>query len=153
LTAFFAGLLLAAVVVAVPVRAQTSVVIRVLSVQTSVAYHDQLPKGSSPGDVIVQRDRLLNAARQFGRAAGAPVGSDTAFVRIVTASTGVMTDRATFPDGTVTVEGTLSLEPHRPITIPVVGGTGRYRHAHGVYIEPGGGGPSGELNIFRLVVP
>jgi hypothetical protein len=149
----FVVLVLAAVVMAVPGQARTFLVIRVLSVQTSVVYRDDPPKGSSPGDVIVQRDRLLNAARQFGRAAGAPVGSDTASVRIVTASTGVMTDTARFPDGTVVIEGTLSFMPHRPIMIPVVGGTGRYRHARGVYIEPGGGSPSNELNIFRLVLP
>jgi hypothetical protein len=37
---------------------------------------DQPPKGASDGDTVESRDRLLNAATQFGLRSGARVGSD-----------------------------------------------------------------------------
>ena len=73
------GPLLAAAAVALAAAqgaAAAKLTIRVTSVTVSVRPTDRAPSGTSKGDTIVYRNRLVNAARQFGRPAGAVVGSD-----------------------------------------------------------------------------
>ena len=49
--------------------------IKVISVTVSTVSHDVGPKGASKGDTIAYRDKLVNAAQQFGKKKGAAVGS------------------------------------------------------------------------------
>jgi hypothetical protein len=131
----------------------STAVIRVKSVQTSGRIvHNQPPAGLGKGDVIVQRDKLFNLARQFGKPAGALVGSDHATITLVTETTATITGGAVFPDGTITFKGTVRLVSVVPTPIPIVGGTGRYAHSHGT-VSASGGDPSNSRNTYRITTP
>src|SRR5205809_7482508 len=93
-----AGLILiAAAAAALSANAQTIVVIRVKSIQTSSIDHDKAPKGFSVGDVIVERDRLVNVRSQFGRPADAAVGSDVGTLTRLSPTRGVVAGTTTLP--------------------------------------------------------
>ena len=87
---------------------------------------DRSPKGTSAGDRVVQRNRLLNAVRQFGKAKGTHVGSDQGTVTFTSAHTERYDGVATLPGGTLGCRGDVRLLLGGGIRIPVVGGTGRY---------------------------
>jgi hypothetical protein len=151
---FAALALVGATITAIASAAHTrsTVVIGVFSVQTFGSASNAPPNGLRVGEVIVERDRLVNAAPQFGKPAGASVGNDQVRLTILTPTTGSVVGTASFPDGTVKIAGRVTLTG--TITIPVVGGTGRYALASGTYTEPtGGGGAAHELNVYRLRLP
>jgi hypothetical protein len=133
--------------------ASSTVVIRVKSVQTvGRITHNEPPAGLSKGDVILERDKLFNVVRQFGKPAGALVGSDHATITLVTATTATVSGTAVFPDGTITFKGTTHVISAAPTPIPIVGGTGRYKHAHGA-ISESGGDPSNARNTYKVTLP
>jgi hypothetical protein len=129
--------------------AAKTVTIAVVSVG-SAKVHDRPPKGTSKGDTVVFRDRLLNATAQFGRKKGARVGADRGTMTFTSAHTARFAGSATFPGGTLTLKGAVRSLPDESLAIPVTSGTGRFAGAKGFLIV----GPGNEkaLNVYRLTV-
>ena len=121
--------------------------ITVKSVTTSVKHTDRPPKGASRGDRFVFRDRLVNVARQFGKAKGAKVGGDSGSFTLTSKTTGTTSGVAVLPGGTIRFGGTIGASP---APLKVLGGSGRYAHARGILIVGSGASP---LNIYRLSLP
>jgi hypothetical protein len=142
-----AGLLLAAWVAAGAGAASRT--IRVTSVTLKLVTHDVGKKGASKGDTIVYRDRLLNAAAQFGKKQGALVGSDGGTLTFTSAHTARFDGNATLPGGTLTLRGVVTGVPGGGLIVPVVGGTGVFAHVHGTLTV--GAGRNHVLNTYRLV--
>jgi hypothetical protein len=151
-------LVLAAVAaLAVPVAGQaraqdTTLTIKVTSVSVKLTQKDVPPKGASKGDTVVFRDDLLNAAAQFGKKAGVKVGSDQGTMTFTSKTAAVFKGAATLPGGTVTLDGKVSgASDGKSLVIPVTGGTGRFKGAHGVVLV--GPGNKRSLNTYSLVIP
>jgi hypothetical protein len=147
-----AALLAVVAAVAVPGAAQAqTLTIQVTSVVVKVTSFDRKPKGTSTGDRVVQRNRLLNAVRQFGKAKGTHVGSDQGTVTFTSAHTERFDGTTRLPGGTLHVKGVVRLVVGGGIRIPVVGGTGRYRGATGMLYV--GDGEKRALNVYRITLP
>jgi hypothetical protein len=147
-----AAALLALAALALPGAAQaTTLTIQVTSVVVKVSSIDRRPKGTSAGDRVFQRNRLLNARRQFGKAKGTHVGSDEGTVTFTSAHTERYDGTARLPGGTLHVKGTVRPLVGGGIGIPVVGGTGRYRSATGMLYV--GAGETRTLNVYRITLP
>jgi hypothetical protein len=125
-------LCLAVVVLAVPMATTAAAPgkFRVVSITTSSRVTDKAPSGASAGDTYVTTSRLVNAARQFGKAKGAVVGSDRATTTLTAPRKARVDGRVTLPGGTLTVRGALK-EQGASFVAPVVGGTGAFRGARG----------------------
>jgi hypothetical protein len=123
--------------------------IRVTSVTIKMVAHDVAPKGTSNGDTVTFRDRLLNAGAQFGRKKGSKVGSDTGTLTYTSAHTATFSGRATLPGGTVTLSGPVYTTSDGSIVVPVVGGTGAFANVRGTLTA--GPGKNNVLNTYRLV--
>ncbi len=152
LLAMLAGTL---VVVAAPAAAAPVVggppqllVIQVRSVEAGVNADDKPPRGLSKGDRLLERSRLVNARKQFGKPAGALVGRDRALVILTSTRSGRVVGVATLPDGTIRFGGLIRLDAAE--SIPVIGGTGRYAKARGTLFVGDGDAP---LNTYHLRLP
>jgi hypothetical protein len=139
------------VVVALPsvaVAASPPKVIRLTAVTSLVRKHDVAPKGPSAGDTVLDQDRVLNAAPQFGKPAGAVVGSDTGTFTYAS-------DRVTFagsvtlPGGKLVIHGTVVFHGTTSYVLPVTAGTGAFKGAHGT-LTVSGGSAKRALNVYRL---
>jgi hypothetical protein len=128
----------------------TSFVISVKSVTTASIPYDKAPAGSSKGDRLLLRDRLLNATRQFGKPADAVVGRDEGVLVLTSATAATFSGVATLPGGTIRVRGAVLLRSSPIRSLPVVGGTGRYAHARGTLRFGKGSTP---LNTYHLRLP
>ena len=123
--------------------------IRVKSVTTASIPTDKAPKGASKGDRVVMRDRLLNAARQFGKPAGAAVGRDEGVLLLTGESAATFT-------GVDDAAGRHAPAPRvRPArregrAFSSIGGTGKYAGARGT-LEVGDG--KSPLNVYHLMLP
>jgi hypothetical protein len=127
-----------------------ALVIKVQSHVTASFNDDHPPKGDSRGDRYLVRDRLVNAARQFGKRVGAVVGHDSGIIVLSDAKRGTIVGVASLPDGKIRFKGALSLTPAPGPPLTVTGGTGRYARASGkLVIGPG----SYPLNTYRLTLP
>jgi autotransporter-associated beta strand protein len=147
-------LTLAAAVTAIPVAAQarpsraSARVIKLMSVSIRYIDHDVDPKGPSAGDWASSRTRLYNAVRQFGRAAGVLVGSDSGTMRLTGPRSATFRGTTNLPGGTLIVKGTIAFPAGGGLLFPVVGGTGNFAHAKGsVYVN---GGKTRAINVYRL---
>ncbi|HZO98353.1 MAG TPA: dirigent protein [Gaiellaceae bacterium] len=148
------GALLAAGLAALagaPAAAAEKLTIQVTSVALSVKQTDRAPKGTSRGDTIVFRDRLVNAAAQFGRPKGAVVGSDRGTMTFTGAHTARFSGRAVLPGGTLRLEGKVVPLAGDSLAIPVAGGTGRFAKARGFLLV--GPGEKRALNTYSLTLP
>jgi Dirigent-like protein len=134
---------LAAAVLA-PAAAAAKLTIKVTSVSVSAKATDVAPKGTSKGDTIAYRDRLLNAK-------GAVVGSDRGTMTFTSAHTATFAGIAVLPGGTVRLAGKVVALPNKSFAIPVAGGTGRYAKARGYVLV--GPGEKRALNTYTLTVP
>ena len=132
-------------------RAQDTLVIKVTSVSVAITARDRPPKGASKGDTVRFRDDLVNAAAQFGRRKGVKVGSDTGTMTFTGAHSARFDGRAVLPGGTLTLRGEIVAVGNGSITIPVVGGTGRFKGAHGQVLV--GPGQKRSLNTYTLTLP
>jgi hypothetical protein len=141
---------LAAVALPGAARAET-LTIQVTSVVVKVTSVDKRPKGTSAGDRVIQRNRLLNTVRQFGKAKGTHVGSDEGTVTFTSAHSERFDGVTRLPGGTLHVKGAVRLLLGGGIRIPVVGGTGRYKAATGMLYV--GEGEDRALNVYRITVP
>jgi hypothetical protein len=140
---------LAGVLGASPAAAAAQTV-RVTSVTISMVSHDARPKGPSSGDSVTYRDRLLNAAAQFGKQLGAVVGSDRGTLTYVTAHTATFAGRVTLPGGTIELSGAVYSTPGGGLVIPIVGGTGKYADARGTLTV--GSGRDHVLNTYAFTI-
>ena len=143
-------LVLAAALLPATARAET-LTIQVTSVVVKVTSIDRKPKGTSAGDRVIQRNRLLNAVRQFGKAKGTHVGSDQGTVTFTSAHSERFDGVTRLPGGTLHVKGVMRLLLGGGIRIPVVGGTGRYKSATGMLYV--GEGEDRALNVYRITLP
>jgi Dirigent-like protein len=143
-----AAVLLAAAAAAGPARAGT-LTIAVTSVALSAKTIDVGPKGTSTGDRVVMRDRLLNARRQFGRPRGAQVGSDHGTMTFTGAHSATFSGVASLPGGTLRISGRVVAVP-AGLVIPVTGGTGRFDGAKGYVLV--GHGEKTALNTYTLTI-
>jgi hypothetical protein len=139
--------LLTAAVFASAAQAKT-ITFSVTSVSISIKPTDLPPKGTSKGDTIQQRNRLLNTSARFGRPKGAVVGSDHGTMTFTSAHAASYSGVVVLPGGTVKLKGTVVSLAGNMLVIPVVGGTGRFAHAHGSLLVGSGGKRT--LNTYRL---
>jgi hypothetical protein len=143
-------LVAAVAAVVVPTAQAERLTIVVTSVSLSAKPTDVAPKGTSKGDTIEYRDRLLNAKQQFGRAKGAAVGSDHGTMTFTSAHTATFSGVAVLPGGTLQLEGNV-VSVGKMLAIPVSGGTGRFAKAKGYVIV--GPGEKRALNTYTLSIP
>jgi hypothetical protein len=143
-----AAVLLAVAAAAAPAHAGTFT-ITVTSVVLSAKSTDVAPKGTSKGDTIVMRDRLLNAKRQFGRAKSARVGSDQGTMTFTGAHAATFSGVASLPGGTLRISGSV-VPVSAGLVIPVTGGTGRFAGAKGYVLV--GHGEKTALNVYTLTL-
>ena len=136
---------------AVPAAQAKTLTLEITSVSVSIKNHDVGPKGASKGDTIEYRDRLLNAAAQFGRKKGAVVGADHGTMTLTGAHTATFDGVAELPDGTITLKGAVIPVQGGYLAFPVVGGTGKYEKARGFVLV--GSGETKVLNVYRLALP
>jgi hypothetical protein len=134
-----------------PAAAAKKVTIALTSVSISAKQNDVAPKGTSKGDTIVYRDRLLNAKAQFGRAKGASVGADRGTMTFTSPHAARFSGVAVLPGGTLTLEGRVIALPNRSLAIPVTGGTGDFAKAKGYVLV--GPGTKRALNTYTLTLP
>ena len=144
-------LVLVTAAVVAPAAEAKKLTIAVTSVAVSVKPKDVAPKGTSKGDTIEYRDRLLNAKAQFGRAKGAAVGSDRGTMTFTSAHAARFSGVAVLPGGTLRLEGKVLALPGRSLAIPVTGGTGRFANAKGYVVV--GPGTKRALNTYSLTLP
>jgi hypothetical protein len=141
---------LIAAVFASAAQAET-ITFSVMSVNLSVKATDLRPKGTSKGDTIVYRNRLLNTARRFGRPKGAVVGSDRGTLTFTGAHTATYSGTAILPNGTVRLAGIVTPLANGVLQFRVAGGTGRYAKATGTVLV--GSGSKRVLNTYHLTLP
>ena len=127
-------------------RPSASLTIRVRSFVVANSYHDTGVKGPSRGDVSIQRDRLVNVRRQFGKPIGATVGADMARITFRSATSARVSGIADFPGGTVRFAGSAPLDT--VATFRITGGTGRFAGASGHVVVGTGDSP---LNVYTLL--
>lgn len=133
-------------------RAQETLVIKVTSVSLKApVVKDKPPKGASKGDTVFQKDDLVNAVAQFGKKKGVKVGSDRGTITFTSATSARFDGRAVLPGGTLTLRGPLAPVANGGFTIPVTGGTGRYKGAHGILRV--GTGTKRAPNTYTLTIP
>jgi hypothetical protein len=133
-------------------RAQGTVVIKVTSVAVGAPlFTDRAPKGASKGDMIVYKDDLLNAVAQFGKKQGVKVGTDSGTMTFTSKTSARFDGRAVLPGGTLTLRGPVISIAGGGITIPVTGGTGKYKGAVGIVRV--GSGQKRALNTYMLTLP
>jgi hypothetical protein len=133
-------------------RTQDTLTIKVTSVAGKLITKDRPPKGASKGDTVAFRDTLLNAAPQFGKKAGAKVGSDRGTMTFTSKTSARFDGVATLPGGTLTLKGPVAgAQDGKSIVIPVTGGTGRFKGAHGLLLV--GPGKQRALNTYTLTIP
>jgi len=147
------GLVVVAVVTAAtaPAAFAGRVTFKVTSVAVLVKPTDVAPKGTSKGDTVEYRDRLVNVGAAFGRPKGAAVGSDHGTMTFTGRNTATFAGVARLPGGTLRLQGVVVPLPNRSFAIPVKGGTGRFAEAKGYLIV--GPGDKRALNTYALTLP
>jgi autotransporter-associated beta strand protein len=133
---------------AVPAALAQTMTIKVRSDTVVFKQRDLAPKGTSKGDTIIQRDRLVNAVAQFGKKKGAVIGSDSGTVTFTSAHTATYEGTTTLPGGTLKLRGTVTLLSDGSTVFKVAGGTGKFAGMQGTVTV----GPQRNhvLNTYRL---
>jgi Allene oxide cyclase barrel like domain len=131
-------------------RAET-LTIQLTSVVITIKPIDVRPKGTSKGDRIIERNKLTNAVRQFGKPKGTRVGTDQGTLTFTSPHSARFVGVARLPGGTLKLKGTVRAVAGNKIRIPVTGGTGRYASAVGTLTV--GPGERKVLNVYQLTLP
>jgi hypothetical protein len=131
-----------------PAAVTKTLVIRLRSITVGSSYSDRAPKGPSTGDVFRGRFRLFNVVPQFGRKAGAAVGTEHSTLTFTSSTSATIGGVVALPGGTLVYRGAGRIGSSTPI--PVVGGTGRFARARGTLVVGNGTSP---LNTYRLTLP
>jgi hypothetical protein len=138
--------------------ARTALVITAKTTQGPTVTHPHAPPGGV-GDTFASSLKLVTVTAQLGKPEGATLGTMrfsytirkqcTSFGKTCVATADFETV-TTLPGGTVIANGEALSIAHPSITIPVVGGTGRYAGARGtVTISPS----STKTSTYRLRLP
>src|SRR5579864_3303812 len=146
------ALVSAALIVALPARAQT-VKILLTSVSTVQILHDTPPKNKvNKGDSVFFKDLLLNRVAQFGKQKRQPVAFDVGTVTYTSPVARRLVCVATFPGiGTITYGGVVVDRKDGTTSFPIVKGTGGFKNATGTVTFGRGG--STTPNTFAVTVP
>ena len=131
-------------------KAKTALTISVTSVVSARTEKDTPPAGTSRGDTVHFRDRLLNAVPQFGRAADEQVGTDRGTMTFTGPHTARLEGEAVLPDGKIIFRGKMTPVSRTSVTVPIVGGTGKYENATGTLVV--GAGLKRAPNTYRLLL-
>jgi len=131
-------------------HAATAVTIEVTSVVTSTKAHQAKAKATTAGDRIEFRDVLLNFKPQFGKHVNERIGSDNGTMTFTSKTTARLDGVARLPDGQIRFSGDVTVLADNTITVPVVGGTGRYQHASGTLHV--GAGSKRSRNTYKLLI-
>jgi hypothetical protein len=136
LTVLAASLVLAALLVPLSqARTESTATVKILSVLSGYTPHDVAPSGASPGDWIIERDRLYNLVPQFGQPKGAFVGTDSAVVKVdPSIQTATFHGVSHLAGGTITAGGRIPIQTNGVVTLKILGGTGRFAHARGTVV-------------------
>jgi hypothetical protein len=128
--------------------------ITILSLTQVTMPHDTTPKGrENKGDFIQYKALLVTVGPLFGRhEKNQPVGYE-AGTQTFTSSTDVRVNgQATFPgQGTIEFRGDMRTLKNGLVSVPVVGGTGKFTGADGVLLI--GPGDLKSVNTYRLSLP
>jgi hypothetical protein len=135
---------------AAPAAQAEKLTIAVTSVVISSRQTDVVPKGTSKGDTIAMRDRLVNAKAQFGKKKGAVVGSDHGTMTFTGAHTARFSGTAVLPGGTLRLDGKV-VPVTNGLVIPITAGTGRFAKAKGFVVV--GHGDKTAPNTYVLTLP
>jgi hypothetical protein len=128
-----------------------AVTLRVTSVVTSTKSHARSPKQATAGDHVDFKDKLLNGTSgQFGKGANEVVGSDEGVMTFTSSNTATLEGVAHLPDGDIHFRGAVTVLANRSLTVPVVGGTGRYQRASGTLLV--GTGSKRSANTYSLLL-
>jgi hypothetical protein len=123
--------------------------------QTRVAIpHDLAPKGrENKGDWISYKALLLTVGPLFGKQRkNQPVGWEEGTQTYVNATDARVRGTATFPgQGTIRFRGLMKEVAGGKITVPIVGGTGKFSGATGTLLI--GPGQVRSVNTYRLNLP
>ncbi len=127
-----------------------SVTIKVTSIVKSTHAHRRSTKVTTAGDKVDFVDVLVNATPQFGKNTNERVGSDTGTMTFTSKNTARLDGVASLPDGTISFSGLVTVLADNSITVPVVGGTGKYTNASGTLHV--GAGNKQSPNTYNLVI-
>ena len=134
----------------VPAASAKTITLQVTSVGISVVTHDKAPKGTSKGDTVIYRDKLVNAKAQFGKKKGATVGSDSGTMTFTSPHAAHFRGVAVLPNGSLTLNGPVVALSNGDLAIPVTQGTKAYQGASGFLLV--GPGKKRALNVYRLTI-
>jgi hypothetical protein len=123
--------------------------IKVKSIPSGSVVTDLPPKGLDKGDRVVLTDKLANTTVQFGRAAGAIVGSDSLTLTFTGPNAAVLNGQATLPGGTLTLSGPVTLSGASSAA-PIVSGTGAFANARGQMLQVSG---SSLVDTYTFTLP
>jgi hypothetical protein len=122
--------------------------------QTRVAVpHDLAPKGKeNKGDWIRYRSLLLAVKPLWGKRKNEAVGWEVGTQTYTNATDARVNGKSTFPgQGTIQFRGVMKSLANGKISVPIVGGTGKFSGAKGVLII--GPGQTVSVNTYRLTFP
>jgi len=156
--ALFLAALLAVSIALVPVASSQTgdkkMTITILS-RTQVAIpHDLAPKGrENKGDWITYKALLLTVGPLFGKKhKNQPVGFEAGTQTYTNATDARVRGKTTFPgQGTIQYRGKMKELRNGTISVPIVGGTGKFAGAKGVLLI--GQGEVQSVNTYRLTIP
>ena len=107
-------------------NAATSTTITAKATQTSFkSIKDVPPKGPSKGDIVQFTEKLTQGGKQ--------IGSDKVTLNLTSASRAIADGIFTFKTGTLHAHGAIPSQPApgKTFAVPIIGGTGAYKGAHG----------------------
>jgi hypothetical protein len=116
--------------------------------------HDLAPKGKeNKGDWIRYRALLLTVGPLFGKKnKNQPVGWESGTQTYLNAVDARIRGTSTFPgQGTITFKGLMRSLKNGMISVPVIGGTGKFNGARGVLLI--GAGSLQSVNTYHLNIP
>jgi len=128
--------------------------ITIISRTRTYTQYDLKPKGKqNKGDWFRYRALLLTTGPLFGKKhKNVPVGWEAGTQTYVNPVDARIKGTATFPgQGTIKFRGLMRSLKNGMISVPVVGGTGKFKNAKGVLLI--GAGDIQSVNTYRLTIP
>jgi hypothetical protein len=139
---------------AVPAAKTQKLTITILSVTRVTVPHDTAPKGrENKGDYIEYKALLLTVGPLFGKQKkNQPVGWEEGTQTYTSATSARVRGKATFPGrGTISFRGPMKSLKNGMLSVPIVGGTGKFTEARGVLLI--GPGDLQSVNTYRIRLP
>ena len=136
------------------VSADTKLTITITSQMRNYTAHDLAPKGKeNKGDWFQYRALLRTVGPLFGKKRkNLPVGWEAGTQTYINKVDARIKGTATFPgQGTIKFRGVMRSLKNGMLSVPVVGGTGRFKGATGVLLI--GAGNLTSVNTYRLKIP